>query len=68
MCPRPPNESDSNVYKLTDKAEHDPRPEETYKTALVWECICDSRRFYLTPEGPECVYCGKLAVEWMKDG
>ena len=28
--------------------------------------ICNSARFFLTPEGPECVYCGELARDWME--
>lgn len=38
----------------------------------VWLCdtlmegdeLCNSARFFLTPDGAECVYCGQLAKDW----
>lgn len=70
----PPPDSDGNVFKLFDKATYDeppgvePSDPEGFQPETVWQCACLSRRYFLTPRGPECVYCGKLATEWMNNG
>lgn len=41
-----------------------PVPKDDWTRVAVYECECKSRRFFLTPNGAECVYCGQLAKEW----
>lgn len=42
--------------------------EQRYAAELVWKCECESKRFFLTRDGPKCVYCDKLAKGWMDNG
>lgn len=50
---------------MSKKTEDDPTPANDRFPITVWTCDCGNQRYNLTPQGPVCFGCARLATDWM---